>query len=302
MIDRLTELGFSSQEARVYVALLEQPLATGYEVAKHAGMPRANVYQVLGTLADRGVVTSATQEGPARYVACPPADVLGRIKQQTAERADSLIADLSAIAAPEEQAAYTLRDRDAVTSQVLTLVAEARRRVALCLTASDLTWLAGPLRAASEAGCQVVVNVSGDESSDLAFAEVYRHEPAARSVGGHVLTLATDHTTALVASFDEPVGAVYTRHPALVWVVEKLIRDETYMAAIYERLGPQLEAEFGPHLVQLRARLLPPEQARQLISIVGFGAGGEGIAALLDPAATTPGTGPVPATPEKGHQ
>jgi hypothetical protein len=104
---------------------------------------------------------------------------------------------------------------------------------------------------------------------------VFTHEEPSRTVGGHLLVLAVDHHTALAGSLQDPVGAVFTEHPALVGLVEKLIRDETYLAAIYARFTDDLEREFGPHLVNLRSRFLPAEQAEQLISIVGFGAGNE---------------------------
>ena len=283
MIERLTALGFTSQEARVYLALLQQPFATGYELAKSAGLQRANVYQVLAALSDAGVAVRASDENPARYVASPPADVFGRIKRQTSERADSLIADLGALSPAQEQAAFTLRDREAVIDRTASLVSEARSRVAVCLRAADLDWLGGPLRAAAQSGRQVVVNVFGE--ADLDFGEIYRHESPSLMVGGHLLTLAVDYSAALVGSLDEPVSAVFTRNPALVRAVEKLIRDETYMAAIYDRFGPELEAAFGPHLVNLRTRLLPPDQAEALISVVGFGARDDTVAELLaDPA------------------
>jgi HTH-type transcriptional regulator, sugar sensing transcriptional regulator len=266
----LVALGFSSQEARVYVALLQQPYATGYELAKSTGLQRANVYHVLAGLVERSMVARASDDSPVRFVAHPPADVLGRIKRQTAQRADSLIEDLGALTAPEEQAAFTLRDRTAIIDRTVALVAEAQQRIAVCGWIDDLDWLALPLRAASQLGRRVVVNIFGDAPLD--FGEVYRHEPAGRTVGGHLLTVAVDFSAALVASFDDPPGAVFTRNPALVRVVEKLIRDETYMAAIYERFGTELEQAFGPHLVDLRTKVLPADQAEQLISIVGFGA------------------------------
>lgn len=279
MIERLTALGFTSQEARVYLALLQQPSATGYELAKSAGLQRANVYQVLAALADAGVVARVSDDSPGRFVASPPADVFGRIKRQTTERADSLIADLATLGPSQERAAFTLRDREAVIDRTASLVGAAERRVAVCLHAADLDWLAPPLRAAAQSGRQVVVNVFGD--AELDFGEVYRHEAPSLAVGGHLLTLAVDHSAALVASLDEPFGAVYTRNPALVRVVEKLIRDETYMAAIYARFGSELEAAFGPHLVNLRTRLLPPDQAEQLMSIVGFAAQDDTVTHLL---------------------
>jgi len=270
VIDRLTALGFSSHEGRVYVALLRQPSATGYELAKAAAIPRANVYQVLAGLLAKNAVQRVS-DNPARYVAHTPAEVLGRIKRETVAQCDALSLDLEALSPPAEPAAFwTLRGREAIVERVIALVAEAANRIAVCLWAEDLAWLSVPLRAAHRAGCHVIVNVFGE--TELEFGEIYRHEDSAKVVGGHLLTLAVDSSAALVAALDEPSGAVYTHHPALVRLVEKLIRDEAYLAAIYERFRDELETAYGPQLVALRQRLLPTDQAEQLLAIVGFGA------------------------------
>ncbi|HZC25389.1 MAG TPA: helix-turn-helix domain-containing protein, partial [Actinopolymorphaceae bacterium] len=122
MIERLVQVGFSSQEARVYVALLQQPSATGYEIAKVAGLQRANVYQVLAGLTERGVVEQVTST-PARFVARAPAEVLGRVRRETAERCEALIVDLAAVAAPAEPAAFwTLRGREPILERAGSLV------------------------------------------------------------------------------------------------------------------------------------------------------------------------------------
>ena len=278
-VERLVGLGFSPHEARVYVALLGQPSATGYELAKSAGLPRGNVYQILAGLLERNAI-QLVGEDPARYVAHAPTEVLGRIKRETAARCDALIADLATLAPPSAPAAFwTLRGRDAVVERVTALIDEATERVAICLWADDLTWARGALRAAYQKGCHVVVNLFGD--ADLGFGDVYRHEPPTRVVGGHLLTLAVDSSAALTAALDEPAGAVYTHHPALVRLVEKLIRDEAYLAAIYERFRDDLESAYGPHLLALRRRLLPAEQAERLLSVVGFGASTSQIDDLL---------------------
>jgi sugar-specific transcriptional regulator TrmB len=273
LVDRLTRLGFSSHEARVYLALNQQPEATGYEVAKVTGLPRANVYQVLTSLVAKNAIELVADE-PARYVAHAPAEVLGRIKRDTARQCDALIADLAALGpSPEAGAFWTLRGQDAVIERVAALIDGAQERVTICLWAEDLAWARGPLRAAYRRECRLVINLFGDAAVE--FGEVYRHEDPSMVVGGHLLTLAIDQSAALVAALDDPVGAVYTRHPALVRLVEKLIRDETYLAAIFERFPAELEAAFGPHLVALRRRLLPPDQAERLLSVVGFGASPE---------------------------
>lgn len=254
----------------MYVSLLRQPSATGYEISKTTGLARANVYQALASLEEKNAA-QAVSTNPARYVAHAPKDVIGRIKRETESLCDSLTADLATLAPPPDPAAFwTVRGREQVIERVSSLVAEAGSRVALSLWAEDLEWLRTPLRQAYAANCQVVINLFGD--AQLEFGEVYRHENPSMVVGEHLLTLSVDFQAAVIASLDEPAGAVYTRHPSLVYLVEKLIRDEAYLAAIYERFGPQLEVAYGPHLLKLRSGLLPAEQARQLLSVVGFGA------------------------------
>jgi len=70
---------------------------------------------------------------------------------------------------------------------------------------------------------------------------------------------------------DTPATGVVTQNRTLVRVVEKLIRDEAYLASIYERFPEELESVFGPHLVDLRRRLLPETDAEQLIAITALG-------------------------------
>lgn len=271
MIDDLVSLGFTSAEARVYVALLQQPEATGYELAKVAGLQRANVYTAIETLVGKEAVSRLERGGPARFVAVPPADVLGRIKRSTARRADGVIADLARLTGPREEVTfYTLRSQESIIDRVASLIDGARRRIDVCAWRDDMDWLAPPLRAAARSGCQVVVNVFGD--TDLDFGDVYRHESPERTVAGHVLTMVADSTTAVIADLGDEATALCTTQPAVVHVVEKLIRDEAYLAAIYERHQAELEQSFGPHLVELRSRLLPADQASDLVSLVGFGA------------------------------
>jgi HTH-type transcriptional regulator, sugar sensing transcriptional regulator len=50
----LTALGFTEYEAKVYLALLREHPATGYQLGKQAGIPRPMVYEALGRLHARG--------------------------------------------------------------------------------------------------------------------------------------------------------------------------------------------------------------------------------------------------------
>jgi len=272
VIERLVDLGLTQSEARCYLALLQHPEATGYELAKFAGLQRANTYAALESLCEKGFANRTATESPARHVAVAPAETLGAIKRRTERQVDALVTDLAAWTAPQPATTIAaLQGRDAIAARVEALIDAAGERVALSCWSEDLTWLGGPLRAAANSGCRVVTNLFGE--AELEIGEVFRHESPDRTVGGHLLMVSIDFRTALVATLDEgpdaQPSALQTDEPALVMVVEKLIRDEAYLAAIFDTHGPALEETYGPHLVELRTRLLPPELATRLTTVLG---------------------------------
>lgn len=52
----LTNLGFSLNEAKVYVSLIECGTMNGYEIAKASGVSRSLVYGVIERLAAKGYI------------------------------------------------------------------------------------------------------------------------------------------------------------------------------------------------------------------------------------------------------
>jgi sugar-specific transcriptional regulator TrmB len=78
----LVRLGLTLSEARSYVSLLELERATAAEVATHAGVPRAKVYDALRALEERGFCSAATTGRAAAYTPVPAAVALSRWTQQ----------------------------------------------------------------------------------------------------------------------------------------------------------------------------------------------------------------------------
>jgi sugar-specific transcriptional regulator TrmB len=71
VIEQLTRLGLTSYEAKAYVALTRRGSSTAAEVARLAGVPRQRIYDVLASLAGKGL--AATRPGTVvKYAATPP--------------------------------------------------------------------------------------------------------------------------------------------------------------------------------------------------------------------------------------
>ncbi|GCE23749.1 TrmB family transcriptional regulator [Dictyobacter kobayashii] len=268
-IEEMKHLGFTGAEAQIYIFLLQHPLSTGYEVSKGAGLPRANTYQALETLTNKERVTAVSAD-PVRYAPVPPGRLLQRIQEETTQRCQSLEQQLTALEQPDGVGHFwELNEYSRIEARLRELITLAKHRIAASLWAEDLERFADVLRAARDRGCTVILNLFGSASAD--YAMIYQHEGPEKVVGGHVIALAIDFEEALVASLDAPATGVVTQNRTMVRVVEKFIRDEAYLAAIYEQLSPELEATFGPHLVNLRRSLLPTKDAEQLVAITTMG-------------------------------
>lgn len=87
----LQELGFSTKEATVYVALLELGHGTVTEIARKAGINRTTGYDILGSLANKGLVNVSGKEPKQEYAAEPPEAVIDYLKRE-AEAAKARIA------------------------------------------------------------------------------------------------------------------------------------------------------------------------------------------------------------------
>ncbi|MHB8963672.1 MAG: TrmB family transcriptional regulator, partial [Saccharofermentanales bacterium] len=76
MTERLCEFNLTRQEAAVYLLLCANPISTGYEIAKLAGISRSNAYAALSSLTDKG--GARLIEGvPSRYMVVPADEFCG---------------------------------------------------------------------------------------------------------------------------------------------------------------------------------------------------------------------------------
>ena len=85
----LTPFGYTPTEALVYQALLDLGPSSGYAVAKHVSIARANAYQALNGLAAKGGAALIADD-PQRFRAVQPQALFSRIADAEARKLDRL--------------------------------------------------------------------------------------------------------------------------------------------------------------------------------------------------------------------
>lgn len=261
----LRRLGFTAYEARVYIQLLRQSPATAYEISKSTGVPRPNTYQALEALAQRSAVLPVS-ETPVRYVAAKPSELFDTIARQTQTLCNDLADRLSAIAPiADDQYVWTLRGELAVNDKINSLISESREVIWVKAADDVLRRHKTALKAAAERGVETLIVLFGFDADEFRFTDrcrVYIHESSGVRMGSadNLFTVAVDHAEMLTAAMDDEVVAAHSRNRPIVNLAQSLIRHDYYMAEIFARFGPQIDAEFGPHLRALRMACFSPEQ------------------------------------------
>jgi sugar-specific transcriptional regulator TrmB len=141
LVAQLTRLGLTSYEAKAYLTLIRRDSFTAAQVARQSGLPRQRIYDVLGSLVQKGL--AAARPGTVvKYAATPPElaielllashrDQLSRMERD----AQLMVSDLTP--AFEEGQEHTdpleyievLRDRRAINERFAEIQANVKKEI-----------------------------------------------------------------------------------------------------------------------------------------------------------------------------
>jgi sugar-specific transcriptional regulator TrmB len=242
----LERFGFTSTESRVYIALLRLSPATGYAVAREAGLARANTYGALETMASRGVV-SRLPGRPARFVAEDPETLVGRLGRESQRDLDQLAQWLSAVERRRDAAAVPpvtlLPDRDTVLDRCIACARSAQQEL-LAVVGPWASELFPDLARGRRSRVAVKVLSLGSPAPGGAVVRPVPAPEIEAYWGGLPIAVVADRRLAVcaVASAAGAIG-VATAHPALVPFVRHLLRRELASAATPRALETRADQE-----------------------------------------------------------
>jgi sugar-specific transcriptional regulator TrmB len=88
-VSELTQLGLTTYEAKAYVALLGRDSFTAAQVSRQAGLPRQRIYDVLGSLVEKGLASSRPGS-VVKYAAVAPELAIDRLVAEHRRQLDDL--------------------------------------------------------------------------------------------------------------------------------------------------------------------------------------------------------------------
>lgn len=249
LLANLIEIGFTEYEAKVYLALLGEHPATGYQLSKASGVPRSMVYESLKRLHTRGAALESVEGRATLYRPLPPDMLLDRHTKEYRRLVGNLRKGLEELfTATADNRIWSLSGRSTVLAYAAQLIRNAQTELFLVLTDEDLAELKEELAAAHERG--IIVNALLTGTEELDFGRVAYHPPLESELQGLTATLlvVVDDTEALIASasLHQETVATITRNADLVLIARQFVWMELFTQRVYGRLGRDLLERLDP--------------------------------------------------------
>ncbi|HVM30384.1 MAG TPA: helix-turn-helix domain-containing protein [Candidatus Limnocylindrales bacterium] len=140
-VSQLSRLGLTSYEARAYLALIRRDSFTAAQVARQSGLPRQRIYDVLGSLVEKGLAVSRPG-AVVKYSATAPELAVDLLLEAHRRQLSEMESDARAMAG-ELKPAYeagkehtdpleyieVLRDRRAINERFAELQSSVKREI-----------------------------------------------------------------------------------------------------------------------------------------------------------------------------
>ncbi|OOM77347.1 TrmB family transcriptional regulator [Clostridium sp. BL-8] len=159
LMSKLQNFGLNQYEAKAYVSLLSIGTSNAYSISKVSGIPRSRIYDILESLANRGVVMfEETSDNVKNYTGLPADVFLERIREEWSSNYDDVRKELRQIEAKEKKDEIyvsTVKGEKNILTFCRNLITDAKEQVVISIWDAMYLELLPDLQKCIERGCKV---------------------------------------------------------------------------------------------------------------------------------------------------
>ncbi len=146
LLTSLQNLGFTSYEAKVFVALVKNESATVSALHLDSGVPNSAIYGALKKLEKRGIIEFQNTK-PMRYRCIPPKDAIAKLERDYKDECDGVLDELNNIYGEsscdnKEELIWTINGIRNVTDKVIQMLESAEKDVLIMNSSTPFLTLA----------------------------------------------------------------------------------------------------------------------------------------------------------------
>lgn len=258
-ISLLNKLGLTDSEAKVYLALLRNGSASGYEASKISAVPRSKIYNILESLTIKGYIIYAEEENNNRYAAVPIDEIEKKVKYETDNILEELTSSLKDFPVNTDlDYLWHIRQNTNVFAKCKEILQRTEKELLLQIWEEDLPKLLPEIKALEDKNIRMgIVYFSNDDKSDVPLKKYCRHglvEEKLMEMGGRWITLVSDMKEVVFGQIisESTVEVIWTESRPLIVLAAECVRHDMYF---YKNAGIFKEAmqrELGDDFFKVR--------------------------------------------------
>lgn len=253
---KLMEVGFSENEAKVYIALLTENPLTAYETAKRAGVPTSKVYEVVARLSERGAVFEVDHNEKRRYIPLPPDELIASHRTRVETTLNELKEGLNTLSSSRDLSFIrTIHDYGYLIDKARTIIENAEHTLLISICPREMELLYPVLSAAENRNVMIAVVHFGKLSKTVGKMYIHPIESTIfEEKGGQGLIVAADSKEVLFAknSLNGTTEGIHSMSEGFVAMAEDFIRHDIYILKIVGHFDKSLLQVYGKGYSKLR--------------------------------------------------
>ena len=262
LIEKLKEIGFNTYEAKVYIALLKKYPATGYEVAKLAGIPQSRTYDTLKVLEDKNIVIAANTK-PITYTPIKPKQLTQKVQKKINSTINFLDKHLPNVKNDYNEPIITITDKQNIQDKIIEVIQNAKREIYMEVWSQDYKIFEQELLNAYNRN--VEIRIVGYDNFQSRFGLVFEHAFARDielSLGGRMIIIAADDNEGIIGKISSlkndisDTSIIWTKNQGIVFIIKEFIVHDMYLIDVEENLVEQMKYIYGKGFKRLKDKVL----------------------------------------------
>lgn len=242
-IYKLTQFGFSTYEAKAYLALLQKNPAIGYEVSKIARIPTAKIYETLTSLKNKGIILSSTSE-PVLYYPVDPDMLLKRIHKEFDEKVESLNGLLSKVTPiPDIDITWNLSGYQVVIEKIMSVIQNATKDLLVSLWPQEAEAVKEQLASAERRGVRIIAGIFGAYNPGCACTVNLEScgESSQKRLGKRLNVAVGDLKEVVIGEMgsDKDAVGIWANTPCIILTAREYIKHDIWGKTLIDALGKE---------------------------------------------------------------
>jgi sugar-specific transcriptional regulator TrmB len=256
IIEDLSHIGFSENEARAYMTLLKENPATPYEIAKRSSIPTSKIYEVIGKLSEKNAVLEIEDGKKKKYIPLAYDELLNAYETSIETRINSLRSGLSKIKKESDLSyIWNINDYEYLMNKAERMILSAKKSLLLSIWPDELHKLNHHLKKVHKSKVKISIVHFGisDDKTGLIFNHPIK-DTLYSEKGGRGMVVVADSNEVLIGTISEngKVEGAVSMNRGVVIMAEDYIKHDIYIMKIVNRFNDLLIKTFGENYNKLR--------------------------------------------------